>query len=49
MILLVVGPHIANLNWKGKNGLEMLSSNDATIKAKEFFKKVEGNWSFINN
>ena len=49
MILLVVGPHIADLNWSGKNGLEMLSSNDATLKAKEFFKKVEGNWSLINN
>jgi hypothetical protein len=46
LVLTIVAPEIAELNWEGKDGLQSLEPEEALKKARVFFKNIDNNWSF---
>ncbi|MBN2750873.1 MAG: hypothetical protein JXR57_15390 [Bacteroidales bacterium] len=47
MILRILGPHIKDINWSGKNGLENFKPEEALKKARAFFINKGDSWELI--
>lgn len=47
MILRILAPHIKEINWNGKTGLENLTPDEALSKARIFFIKKKDTWELI--
>ncbi len=48
LILTEVAPEIAGIKWEGRDGLQALEPEEALKKARQFFKSIDNNWSFIS-